>query len=924
MSRFAADSDLLKPVAGRRALWIVLAVLASGLFGPVSFAGEIPAPVVAKVEIVVDGLPDAGNMDRLITIKPGSAFSLKRLSDCLKQIYWTGLFNDVRVEKSGEDRIVLRFFLSRRLLVRRIRLQGLSGTSGRRLRQALYSLREDGFFSDEQLERAKEELSRALSAEGYFRPRIETALQRSPLTPEIEVTFLVQPGERVRIETLKIISGGNIPWGDFKGAIKIKEGEDYIPAELETEIERLRYQYFKLGYHRAEIELAEEKLDLERRVVSLTLRVVPNERIEILIRGADVPLRLIDPIWEEQIFEEWGINEGEARILSYLREKGYIFATVRSQVERLESVTRIVHSVSPGRRYRIRAVQFEGLSHFRPAEFRRKLGLPEKAPFFGSIDGKRIFELPGEIKLLYQAEGFPEAQVFLKFLPRDGSAVAAYEIIEGTQEVIESIVIEGADQVGPETLRSQLRIREGGPYFSPEIQKEIGKLETYYLNRGWRGTRIEAQVETRERGRFEVRFLITEGTPVRIENVILIGNVTTRRAVVERELLIKEGDLALADKIQNSKRNLERLGIFSEVQMEEIPFSREAENLVITVREGQRNYIGLGAGLETGNEPWSSAHFAVDLRLRGTAEFMRSNMFGRAANLSLVSQFSLAEKRAVASWEQPYFLFGFPLQNSLNAWIEEEDRISFGFKREGLSLTGIKPLAGDLTVLLTMRYSRTTLTFLKVNPSEVDRQFYPYSTASLSTSLIREKRNDTFNPESGSFASLAVEWALPVLGTESDFIKGMAKFQKFFNLGSGVRFSSTFRLGLGKGRIPIHERFFAGGSNSFRGQEFDQLGPGDPVSGNPIGGKALFVLNAEVTFPLSAAVPALSGAVFYDLGQVYPKRSDFRLDSLEHALGFGVRYRTPLGPVRLELGWNLTDPQRKGKPIVFITIGHIF
>ncbi len=124
--------------------------------------------------------------------------------------------------------------------------------------------------------------------------------------------------------------------------------------------------------------------------------------------------------------------------------------------------------------------------------------------------------------------------------------------------------------------------------------------------------------------------------------------------------------------------------------------------------------------------------------------------------------------------------------------------------------------------------------------------------------------------------------------------------------------------------MPIHERFFAGGSNSFRGQEFDELGPKDPVSGNPIGGKAMALFNFEAVLPLLAAVPNLGGALFYDVGNVFANRSDLRLADLEHALGLGVRYRTPLGPIRLELGWNLTDPARKGKPIVYFTIGNIF
>ncbi len=910
--------------AGIRPLVVCLGALVLICCSSRLLAGDGPAPPVSEVTVWVDGRPGGENIANLIFIQPGDPFSLKNVSDCIKQIYQTGLFSDVRVERSGEDRIALRFLLTHKLLIREIRFRGQAGTSSRRLRDALYSLREDSYYSDERLERAREELVRFLNAAGYFYPRIETILNRDPQAPEVDIIFIVQAGVRARVGTIAIVGGGVVSPSDLRKEMKVREGDAYIPIELEADTERLRRLYSRLGYRRAEVELADERLDDRLGTVALTLRINPGERIEIVIQGADVPRQLVEPIWEERIFEEWGVNEGEVRILSYLREKGFIFASIKSSIERVNSVIRIIHAVSTGQKFKIRAVRFDGLSHFSESGLKRKLALPERILFLGTIDGKRVFELPREIKAIYQVEGFPDIRVALNFIPDNGKATAVYDVEEGKQERIKNISIEGASLLTPEALRSRLSLLEGGPYFPPEIQREVGKLETFYLDQGVRGTRIETRAEAQGDDLFQVRFLIAEGDAVKIQNLIVTGNLVTRRGAIMRELRIGEGDAALADRIQASKRNLEKLGVFSEVKVEEVPVSRGAENLIISVREGERNYASLGVGFETKNEPWTSALFDIDLRLRGTAEFMRSNMFGRAASLSFVSQFSLAEKRAVISWEQPYFLFDFPLQTYLNAWIEEEDRESFGFEREGLSLTGIRSIFGRLTMLMTLRYSRTTLTYLEVTPSEIDRQFYPYSATSFSSSFIREKRNDAFNPETGYFASLAVEWAFPLFQTESDFLKGVFKIQRFFILAPKVNLSSTFRFGLGMGRMPIHERFFAGGSNSFRGHDFDGLGPRDPVSGNPIGGKALLLFNFETAFPVVSALPALSAVVFYDAGNIFFNRSDFSLLDLEHALGFGVRYRTPLGPVRLELGWNLTNPERKGKPIVFITIGHIF
>ena len=311
------------------------------------------------------------------------------------------------------------------------------------------------------------------------------------------------------------------------------------------------------------------------------------------------------------------------------------------------------------------------------------------------------------------------------------------------------------------------------------------------------------------------------------------------------------------------------------------------------------------------------------IRPRGIAEFIRGNILGSASQLSLVGQASLKEKRGVLSWEQPYLL-GLPWRSSLNAWIEQEERRSYSYERRGISLTAIKPATEELTLLTTLRWVRTNIFDLEIEESEVDRQNQPYSASSISGSLIWDQRDDPFNPEKGAFLSFAAEWAYPIFQAESDYLKNFIKYQQFFPLFLGFSLSSTARLGLGTGTIPIHERFFGGGSGSFRGERFDELGPKDPSTSRPVGGKALMLFNLEFTFPLLSAVEDLSGAVFYDLGNIFPEISDVKLASLQDALGFGIRYRTPLGPIRFELGWNLDAPKGERKALVFITIGNVF
>jgi outer membrane protein assembly factor BamA len=223
-----------------------------------------------------------------------------------------------------------------------------------------------------------------------------------------------------------------------------------------------------------------------------------------------------------------------------------------------------------------------------------------------------------------------------------------------------------------------------------------------------------------------------------------------------------------------------------------------------------------------------------------------------------------------------------------------------------------------------LRWVRTQLLKQKIELSEVDRQLSPFSATSVSGSFIWDRRDDPFNPAAGSFLSFVFEWAYPLFKVKSYYLKSFLKHQQFIPVFPRVTFSCTSRLGLGEGKIQIHERFFAGGSNSFRGAEFDELGPKDSLSQMPVGGKALFLLNFELSFPLLSAVKNLSGVVFYDKGSVFTRVKDLSLSRLRDALGLGIRYRTPLGPIRLELGWNLNPREEEKRFLVFITIGNVF
>ena len=923
MSRFAKGSE--RPRTKGNVLRLTWTILLLAAFPAVALPllQESGPPVIESVLIRADGQAGEQNLEELISIRKGEPYSLKKIDQSVKQIYQTGLFSDIRVLRSGDARVELTFVLTHNLTTRSLSFLGGKELPQTKMRKAVEVLRPGSFFSEDKIDLAVGELRELLKREGYFEPEIRTETMKDVNASVADVVFKIGSWKRFTIGKIAFSGSLIVPENELGNRLRDREGAIYAPSRFREDLQRLKDYYNTLGFQRAALDIVREDFDEAGGRVNLMINVLPREKIIFLIRGARVPASLLAPIWEERIFEEWGLAEGEARILEFLRKQGYVFASAKSRIERPENEIRVIYDISPGEKYRIDSVEFDGLSSFPPSRIRAEVGISEKLPFFALLKGERLFEIPREIELFYHTHGFPDCHVDLNLKSRGKAATAIFFIREGVQDRITRLAVGGVSLFSPNAVRAAMVSSEGGPFFAPNVRKDVERIEAFYLDRGVRGTKTVSEVKPISASSFSVTISVNEGRRVRIGGIVIMGNKVTRKRTILREVLLKEGDDASRELILETKRRLEGLGVFSEVRVDEVPVSEESENLVITVREGERNYASLGVGLETRNEPRSFALWENDIRLRGTAEFIRSNIFGTASQVSLVSQFSLIEKRGVISWEQPYFL-GVPMQTSMNAWLEREDRKSFGFDRRGISLNTVKPLAGGLVLLGTISLSRTKLTYLEIAESEVDRQLQPYSTALVSGSVIWDRRDDAFNPARGFFLSFVGEWAYPAFKIESDYVKGFLKFQYYDPVLTHLNFSTTVRLGLGRGRMPVPERFFAGGSNSFRGETFDELGPKDPKTGMPVGGKAMFLVNLEMKFPLFPILRDLSGAVFYDIGQVFSKRKDFGLFNFRGALGCGLRYRTPLGPLRFDLGWTIDDPKKKGRPLLFITIGNMF
>lgn len=894
-------------------------------------AQDVPAqtgPTVGRIAVAVDGRPGEPALFDLIPFRSGDPYSPRLVDQAVKQIFKTGLFADVRVQKTGERPIDLTFELVRKVFINGVRFRGAK-VSDQPLRQALTVLRPGGYLQEDLIPQAIREVQAGLSRQGFFDAVVVCDVRRKAGASTANLVFRILDWRTFRISGLEVEWKAEIPEGTLLKKMKTKVGNLYVPSRLEADLQALSQGLDRAGYPRADVRLAGESFDEESRRVDLRVEILPNEKIVIAVNGAKVPLRLLAPIWEDRVFEPWGLAEGEARILNYVRRKGYIFATVSSRVEKAANELRIIHDVLPGDKYKIAGVQFRGNKAFSGVDLRNRLAVREGVPLFALLRYDKIFAIPLELSSLYKQNGYADVQVKLDLVKEQRGVQALFTIAEGVQTTVETIRIEGATLVPADAIRGDLVSRAGGPYFPPNVQRDVGQIETAYLNKGIRGTDVVARVEREAGAAVTLVYEITEGTPVTIQDIFVTGNRVTSNRVIRRELRVEKGQPADYANIQASKRGLERLGIFSEISLDEVQTGPSQEVVVVTVREGEQNYTGVGLGFESRDPITGPVVNWLDFRPRGTAEYIRSNIFGLGAQVGVLGQFSTIERRAVLSWNQPYLL-GIAMPTTVLGWAEREARTGFTFDRVGVSLSAAKPLRKARLLLGSLSLTRTSIVLpvdLSQLPPGIDRQFLPYSAALASVSMSWERRDDTLNPTRGWFASAVAEIGVPVFGTQSNYQKIFLKYQYFRPLLSTLNLGLTGRVGLGNGLSHLPERFFAGGSNTFRGEEFELLGPIDPTTLKPYGGEAVTLVNTELTWAVFPAWKEFRLASFFDLGNVDESLRKFRPFDLKGALGAGLRYRTPLGPVRVEIAWKLWgfDAQdKKGHPLIFLTIGNIF
>lgn len=899
-----------------------------------------------------------------VGLRAGDRLSEIKLGEAIEGLYATGRYEDIVVqgEPAGEG-VALTFHTTQRHFLSRIAVdeipappssEQLSGASALNLGEA---------YDEDGVARAVEQMQALLRANGLYGARVRFEARRRDPGEEVELRFIIQPGPRAnfapplvegqaKLPTERIIretswralvswQGWGWPWWRWN------QWREMTDARVQRGLEGVRALYAQKGYLMATVRLAALNHDPANNTVEARLAIEAGPRITVRMEGARVgqgTLRRVLPIYQERSFDNELLAEGVHSLQDYFTSEGYFEAKVSYTLQPAgdgDSRT-VVYRAWRGARSRFTRIEIRGNRYFDTATLRERMSLTPAALLRsrrGVYSPSLLQHDVDAVQELYRANGFRDAKVSSEVIFADQgkphNVAVVLKIEEGRQVFVGQLELAGVQPEQFDEVMSLVSLKKGQPFSTASMAVDRDAILGHYFNDGYPEAAFDAQVKPgADDVHVNLKYVVQEGRREFTRGVLLNGLETTRRRLVEQRIAIQPGQPLSQGAIVETQRRLYDLGIFTNVDVAvQNPEGQESDkNVVLQVDEARRYTFDFGVGAEIGRIGGGTADFnapagAAGFSPRVLLGVSRSNLFGLGQSLSLMSRVSTIQQRALATYLAPRFEGSDNLNLSFSALFDRSSDIrTFTSKRfEGsVQLSQKLSRSSLLQYRVAVRHVSLDASTLKISPALIPIYSVPVRTTILSATWVQDRRDDPLESTRGVYNSVDFGIAPSVLAAGTAYTRLVVKNSSYHQIAKDVIIARSASFGwlynLSGNPVPLPERFFGGGNTTDRGFPENQAGPRDPVTGFPLGGDAFLFFQTELRFPLAGKT--LGGVLFHDMGNVYSSLNNlsFRVDQhnlqdfdyMVHSVGLGFRYRTPVGPVRLDFGYSINAPRFNG------------
>ena len=914
---------------------------------------------------------DEADLAKAQTINTGTPLHAADIATAIDRLYATGRFEDIRVEAEPDAAggVMVRFVTTNREFIGHVEVQGKMNIPPNRGQVVNATQLNLGTPYDETLLPAAEQnIRRVFETNGLYEASLQPQVVRDPEAQQVHFSFLVKTGKRAKY--INPVIQGNKKLTDK--AIERATGWKYrfigrwkqvTEARTRSGTIGIQDRYAKDERLMATVELKSLDYDREKRRLKPTVEVEAGPKVKIRAVEAKVPkskLKSYVPVYQERRVDRDLLVEGARNLRDYFQTQGYYDVDIdfRQQPEKNDEVM-IEYVVSRGQRYKLVDVKIEGNKYFKLDTLRERMFL-EPAGLLRYRHGRYAEALRKKdeenIENLYKSNGFRDVKVTSSVVrdanAKTGDLAVTFQVNEGAQTFVENVELNGTSQVPKTELEPRLSSIAGQPYSDVNVSSDRASVLTTYYSRGFpEATFHSTSTPGSQPNRVRLTYEVVEGPKKFVRDVLISGVHVTRPALVEKHIPLKKGDPLSLVAITNAQKELYDTGVLAKVNVAvQNPGTTEEHKYVLyDIEEAARYNLNIGVGAEFARlggtaDTLASPAGGTGFSPRVSMDLSRLNMFGLGHFATVRGRFSTLQKRASIDYVAPR-LQGVDGRNITFTLLYDSSRDvrTFSSTRAEGSVQVSQRFSKATTGLFRYTWRRVTTSNVVIPDLLVPQLLQPARIAFVSANLVQDRRDNPTDAHRGIFNTADLSVASSYLGSSRSYVRGLFRNATYHRLTRNLVLAREttfgailpFSVPAGLQRddsIPLPERFFGGGSTSMRGFPENQAGPRDigtaagpgavatQATGFPLGGNALFFNLVELRFPLIG--DNISGVVFHDAGNVYKSIGDvsFRatqrnnqdFNYMVHAVGFGIRYKTPIGPVRGDLAYSINPPSFVG------------
>ncbi len=940
---------------------------------------------VSSLEIA--GRPDlkASQFSSAFAQQPGQPFSKEKVDQTAAALQAAGKFKAVRIQVQPDPNgLRLVFVLEPATYIGIFQFPGAGRfTYSRLLQVANYPVQTA--FNASDIEQDRQSLVTFFEQQGFFQAEVHSDVQVDSEHALANVIFRTTLGPRAKFGSVQM-EGAPLEdearlrkklttWiARGKGAA-IRTGKPYRFNALNKASQYLRSIMQKQGFLGAQVRLAGAEYHADTNAADIHFTANPGVKTQVKVEGTHLwswTKKSLLPVYQGVQIDDESVQEGQQALISYFQKKGFYDVKVDSKLDTASAGDTILYQISKGKKHKVTSVEVSGNSTIPSSQLTPQIVVTKKHFLSsGNFNDQLVRSSVGNLEAVYQSEGFSSVKVASTVARNGGNVQVTFRVTEGPRDIVNSIKVEGADTMPPAQYAAHgLKLAAGQPYSQAHVKSDRANIIASYLQAGYLNASFRetaAAVSKNDPHRINVVYHIYEGPKVSAAQILTLGRGHTKQRLIDESIKsIQTGQpLTETELLTAGSRLYDQTGVFdwAEVDPKRDITTQTSEDVLVKVHEAKRSEFTYGIGFEIINRGGSVPSGTVAIPglppvglppnfvtnevtyygPRGSILYSKNNMRGEGETLSLTAFAGRLDQRGAFYYIIPHFNWSsWKVTGSVSAEHNEENPV-YSSEEEIGSLQVQKPLDKLNHKILFFRYSfaKTDLTHLVI-PDLVPPQDQHVRLSTLSANLTRDTRDNPLDEHKGVLQSLELNFNSSKLGSNVDFARltGQAAYYKqgFHK----IVWANSIRIGLAQAFnnsfVPLSEAFFTGGSNSLRGYPLDGAGPQRQVliTGNgctptnpcsiqvPAGGNELLLLNSEARIPLPIK-KGLGFVVFYDGGNVFPQIGFHDFTSLySNNVGLGLRYATPVGPIRIDVGQNLNPVPGIKSTQYFITIGQAF